>query len=197
MPSKEGPEPKAHSLPSCPAPPGTCPGLVGSVSKPTRRPFLAGLGSCLLHKPHPASLFPSSPLKEEVALGGGVYHRAFKPGRGGSSGALEQHGATRPRGSVLRKGFLEPLGDKPSSEGRLWPAKQVGVGAVAPEPTPTPMEHPWGQPNLSSFTNVQPALGNPSRTAQGLSDPFQVLRSLQMEKGADGGHHRRGLKFKS
>lgn len=85
-----------------------------------------------------------------------------------SSGALEQHGATRPRGRALRKGFLKPLGDKPSSEGRHWPAKQVGVGAVGPEPTPArsgasmePATH------LSSFTNVQPALGNPSRTTQG------------------------------
>ena len=59
-PSREGPEPRPHSLPSSPAPPGTFHGLVGSVSK--HRLFLAGLGTCPLHKPHPASPFLSSPL---------------------------------------------------------------------------------------------------------------------------------------
>jgi hypothetical protein len=38
---------QSSSLPSCPAPPGTCFGCVGSVSKQTRRLFLAGLGTCL------------------------------------------------------------------------------------------------------------------------------------------------------
>ena len=42
-------------------PPGTCPGLVGSISKQTGRLFLAGLGTCLHHEPHPASPFSSSP----------------------------------------------------------------------------------------------------------------------------------------
>lgn len=181
-PSREGPEPEAHNLPSCPAPPGTCPGLVGSVSKPTRRPFLAGLGTCLLHMPHPASPFP------RLWRVGGC-HGAFKPLAREEARGL--HGATSPKGA-LRKGPLGVLGDQPSPERQTQPARQVGVGEVSPECTPTPLEHPRGQPGLSSFTSVQHALGNQLElTAQG----SVTVPGAQAAAHGEGGRLR-GLRFK-
>lgn len=100
-----------------------------------------------------------------------------------SSGALEQHGATRPRGRALTKGFLKPLGDKPSSEGRHWPAKQVGVGAVGPEPTPARSGASMEPAKSQLFYKCPACPGKPIQDCSGLSDPFQVLRPLQMGKG--------------
>lgn len=105
--------------------------------------------------------------------------------------ALELLGATRPRGARGGASW-GPWGISQAQRGRLWAARQGGWGGGLSPPTPTPLEHPWGWPNPSSFTSAQPALGNPTRTCPGLSDPFQALRPLQVEKGADGGHHTRG-----
>lgn len=134
-PSREGPEPKAYSLPSCPAPPGTCPGLIGSVSKPTRRPFLAGLGTCLLHEPHPASPFPSSLLSGggEAAGRGAMGH--LNPWQGREPGAPRDHQAQR----GPEEGPPGSPGASAKSREADWPARQLGVEEVGPEPIPTPL----------------------------------------------------------
>lgn len=88
-------------------------------------------------------------------------------------GALERLGTTRPRGA-LRKGLLGPLGDQPSPQRQtLGSQAGGGWGSGLSLPKPTPLEHPWGWPNLSSFTSAQPALGNPARTSPGSVTQFR------------------------